>query len=214
MRNLKRILTILMAVLMLISVSSAVFAEETITIDSISFFEYVDETGAKDKDLVSVKVSFTAFSASQITLLLTSEDISEISTETIPKIIYINQSVNPEDGYLEFSIEKSRIASATGLTDIEGCELYLKVGGSNITDMVTETLEYKDPAFLNITKGDVDNDGEISGRDATFLLRYLANWQLDNIIINAMDVDGDNEISNRDATMLLRYIAGWDITFE
>ena len=214
MKTARKIILALMTVLAVMSISSVVFAEDAITVDSIDFFEYVDEVGAKDDSLVSVKVSFTAVSSDQVTILLTSEDIPEISLETIPKIIYMNQSVNPEEGYYEFSIEKSRIASATGLDDIEGCTLYLKIGGTNVSDMVTQTLTYNDPALTNFTLGDVDNDGEISSRDAIFLLRYLVDGGFDNISVKAMDIDGDNEISNRDATTLLRYVAGWDIELK
>lgn len=214
MKTARKILLALMTVLTVMSLSAVVFAEDAITVDSIDFFEYVDEVGARDDSLVSVKVSFTAVSSEQVTILLTSEDIPEISIETIPKIIYMNQSVSPEEGVYEFSIEKSRIASATGLTDIEGCTLYLKIGGTKVSDMVTKTLTYNDPALTNFTVGDVDNDGEISSRDATFLLRYMTDWELQDVSIKAMDIDGDNEISNRDATTLLRYVAGWDIELK
>lgn len=194
---------------------SVAYASDAITIDSVVFGEYVDEYGAVDKSLVSVKVGYTAVTVhEQMSLLLTSEDITEISDTTKSKIIYMTQENAPEDGFFEFVIEKSKIESATGLADINGCTLFIKIGGKSISDMVTDTITYTDPYMSKVIPGDVDGDMEVTNLDGTYLLRYLADWQQDNIQPEAMDVDDDGEITNLDGTFLLRYLAGWDIELK
>lgn len=201
-------------IISIFALSTCVFAEDAITIDSVTFYEYVDEYGMEDESLVSVKVGFTSVSTEQISLLLTSENITEISDETKSKVIFMDQTLNSNDGVYEFAIEKSRISSATGLTDINGCTLYIKLGGKNVADMATKTITYNDPYISNVTPGDVDGDLEITNLDGTYLLRYLAGWELDNVQLEAMDVDDDGEITNIDGTFLLRYLAGWDIELK
>ncbi len=58
--------------------------------------------------------------------------------------------------------------------------------------------------------GDVDEDGEITLRDALRLYRFVAGW---NVTINEQcsDVDADGEITLRDALRLYRYCAGWNV---
>lgn len=67
-------------------------------------------------------------------------------------------------------------------------------------------IEVKD-----FTPGDVDNNGEIDGRDVTLLCQYLAEW---DVVINegASDTNGDGEIDGRDVTLLEQYLAEWDVT--
>lgn len=212
MNVLKKVLLIALVLLMTLSVYT--FAQEAIVIDSVTFFEYTDNLGSNDDSLVNCKISFTAVSAEQVSILLAAENISEVSNETKSKVIFMDQIDVPEDGVYEFTIEKSRIASATGLEDIEGCTLYVKLGGRKVDEMVSKSVTYHDPTTLNVMIGDVDGDEEITNRDATMLLRYLANWEQEGVIVEAMDIDGDKEISNRDGTQLLRYLAGWDIDLD
>lgn len=196
------------------AVATCVFAQDAITVDSVSFFEYVDEYGMTDESLVGVKVSFTSVFSNEITVLLTSENITEISAATKDKIIYMNQITTPEDGVYEFTVEKSRIASATGLEDIDGCPMFIKLGGTNLSQMATKSITFTDPYVSDIVPGDVDGDGEVTNLDGTYLLRYLAGWELEDIHTEAMDVDGDGEVTNLDGTYLLRYLAGWDIILK
>ena len=48
--------------------------------------------------------------------------------------------------------------------------------------------------------------------DAILLDRYLANWHIENINLEAMDIDGDGEVTDWDAILLDRYLANWQIT--
>jgi len=214
-KKLKFLLTTTLFIALFLSFTTVTYATDAITIDSVIFEEYVDEYGAIDESLVTVKVAFTAVSSpEQISLLLTSENISEISDTTKNKIIYMTQDVTPDDGIFEFAIEKTKVQTATGLTDINGCALFVKLGGKEIADMATTSVTYYDPAVSNVVPGDVDGDSEITNLDGTFLLRYLAGWELSDVQFEAMDVDDDGEITNIDGTFLLRYLAGWDIELK
>ena len=67
---------------------------------------------------------------------------------------------------------------------------------------------------VNIIKymiADINGDEKINSKDATYLLRYLADWDDIGWVEQAMDVNGDGTINYQDATHLLRYLAGWDI---
>jgi hypothetical protein len=68
--------------------------------------------------------------------------------------------------------------------------------------------------IVRCLSGDADGDNKVTDRDATYLLRYLANWEMDTIVTEALDVNGDNKITDRDATILLRYLAGWDVELK
>ena len=41
----------------------------------------------------------------------------------------MTQEITPVDGLFNFAIEKSKIQNATGLAEIDGCTLYVKIGG-------------------------------------------------------------------------------------
>ena len=62
--------------------------------------------------------------------------------------------------------------------------------------------------------GDINGDEKINNKDATFLLRYLAGWNIDGINTDALDTDGSGTVNNKDATILLRYLAGWTVTLH
>lgn len=64
------------------------------------------------------------------------------------------------------------------------------------------------------TPGDLNGDGRINSKDAIYLLRYIAGWELDGLVEDALDVNGDGKINSKDAVHLLRYIAGWDVTLH
>ena len=61
-----------------------------------------------------------------------------------------------------------------------------------------------------ILYGDVNSDGTIDGLDATALLQFLAEWEVD-IDFYAADVNADGVIDGLDATLLLQYLAEWDV---
>lgn len=214
MNKFKLVLFTLVVAMIFASFSTVAFASRTMTIDSVVFGEYTDAEGNTDENLVNVTVSFTAVTAEQFTLLLTTENITEITEETKAKVIYIDQGLKPEDPYTyTFVIEKSRIAAATGLADIDGCNLYLKMGGDNLDSMASQTVAFEDPYGSDVLIGDTDGDGDIDALDAVAVLQYVAGWDLGNTFVTAAaDTDADGEIGALDAVLVLQYVAGWDVT--
>jgi len=74
-------------------------------------------------------------------------------------------------------------------------------------------LQYENGIIFvnNHIPGDVNGDEVVDNKDATCLLRYLAGWELDDIVDVALDIDGDDSITNKDGTRLMRYLADWDV---
>ena len=62
------------------------------------------------------------------------------------------------------------------------------------------------------TPGDINGDGEVDINDAMCLLKYVAGWKLDGVVIEALDVNGDGRVNTKDAIQILRYIAGRNVT--
>lgn len=212
---------IALTVIAVLAMSTCVFASEAITIDSVVLSEWTDASGNVVEGLVKATVAFTAVeTADEITILVTSEDISELNDSTASKVVYIDQRVKPASGEYVFPIEAARIAAATGLTDIEGCTLYVKMGGTNVDEMASDTFTYNTPvAGPTYTPGDIFEDNKINGKDSTILKRYIAGWtaeQLGNgINYDAMDVTGDDKVNGKDSTTLTRFLAGWeDVTLK
>ena len=62
------------------------------------------------------------------------------------------------------------------------------------------------------TPGDINGDSEVDINDAICLLKYVAGWKLDGVVIEALDVNGDGRVNTKDAIQILRYIAGRNVT--
>ena len=209
---------IALTVIAVLAMSTCVFASDAITIDSVVLSQWTDASGEVVEGLVKATVAFTAVdTADEITILVTSEDISELNEDTASKVVYIDQRVKPASGEYVFPIEAARIAAATGLTDIEGCTLYVKMGGTNVDEMASDTFTYNTPAEDTVTPGDIFEDGRINARDSTMLKRYVAGWDFSTVTgvnLDAMDVNADDRVNGRDSTVLSRYLAGWDVTLQ
>lgn len=215
MKFLKHLLSIVLSLVMIMSFCNTVFAAESITIDTVTIQRYEDEYGTVDEDLVTIVVEFTITNASeQMTLLLTSENITEISTETEPKIIFMDQTVTPDETTYSFNVEKSRIKTATGLDDIDGCTLYVKMGAKGVSEMATTTVEYYDPTTA-VVYGDVTGDGVADVGDAIKILRYSAKYEsLTSSELVAGEVTGDGNVDIGDAIKVLRYSAKLESTLK
>ena len=214
MRVSKILLIITLIATLLMCFSTAVFAANSVTIEDVVLTKYVGSDGVANENLVAVKVTFTAPSSpQQITVLMASEDIEDFTDYTNSKIVYINQVATPANGVYEFVIEKSRIQSATGLEDIEGYSLVLKIGGNEITDIANVTVTFEDPYARNVIIGDVNGDEKISSIDRITLSRYLAKWDGyddSTVVKEACDVNGDTKVTSMDRIVLSRYLAKWD----
>lgn len=201
------ILTAVFAVLLLALAIGAAAAD--ITVDTVTFREYFDEYGMKDETLLEVEVTFTAAeTAEEVTVVLASEGIPELSAATLPKVVYMNQVTTPADGTLTFPIERAKIVSATGLSKYDGCTLYVKMGGSGIASMATLAVTFQDPAVV-VTYGDVTGEGDVDIGDAVQILLYEAGLRtFTEQQLLAADVTGEGDVDIGDAVRILRYEAG------
>lgn len=220
MKATKKIVSAMLFAGMLMSVGTVSYAAETepetdpITIDSVIFSQYEDTTGTVDENLMNVTVGFTAMDPEQITLLLTSENMTTITDQTEYKVTYIDQVDKPDDGTFEFVLERSRVEAAIGAEKIDGATLYLKMGGTGLDTMASKTIVLEDPYASDIMPGDVDGDEEVTSMDAILTLRYEAGWDLIDVVEAAMDVDNDDEATSMDAILMLRYEAGWEVELK
>lgn len=215
MKSTKKIISSVLFLSIILCFSLNVLAAETISIDSVSFQEYIDEFGMPDDTLVTVKVTFTIpTTTEQTSILLASENISEISDTTKPKIIYMSQDFTPDDNIYEFTVEKSKIKSATGLSEIDGCTLYVKLGGKEVSEMATTTVQYYDPT-TSVVYGDVTGEGDVDIGDAIKILRYDAKLEtLTSQELVAGEVTGDDTVDIGDAIKILRYDAKLETTLK
>lgn len=62
--------------------------------------------------------------------------------------------------------------------------------------------------------GDVDGDRVITDWDGVLLARYLADWNVEITVIEALDIDKDGIITDWDGVVLDRYLAGWNVSIE
>ena len=58
--------------------------------------------------------------------------------------------------------------------------------------------------------GDVNDDGEVNGKDVIRLTQYIAEWDVE-INLAAADVNGDGTVDGKDLIRLTQYVAEWDV---
>ena len=106
--------------------------------------------------------------------------------------------------------------------DGDNCKVFYIDDSGNATDMnavykdgymvfTTDHFSYyavvEGKAFIT---GDINGDGKVNNKDATRLLQYLSDWDVE-VVEAALDVNGDGKVNNKDATRLLQYLSGWDV---
>lgn len=62
----------------------------------------------------------------------------------------------------------------------------------------------------SVSYGDVDASGKINLADASALLKYIANWDV-NIVADAADVTANGRVNLGDVSRILQYVAKWDV---
>lgn len=195
MKNMKRFLTLCLALCMVLSV--AVFAEAGApgTIKEITY------TGA-DYDDGDVNFALTYDDATENGMYL----ILVLSEDGTPKngnILYVNQVTADADGAHFENVYPTEIGEEESYIYLAGTGMeYTKLG--KIIPNVEEVLP---PAGM---KGDVDVDGDVDANDVTALLRHVGGIES---ITNATglangEVDGDGELTASDVTTLLRHVSG------
>ena len=97
--------------------------------------------------------------------------------------------------------------------NVDGESVNYRENPSDITKFIPINLSYAsgDVTVLSYLPGDINGDGSVNNKDATYILRYFADWSLADLVEEALDTNGDGIISNKDATHLLRYFAGWNV---
>lgn len=205
----KLIITSILALAMLISPALNVSAADTVSIKAAEFGDFLDEDGRVDGFSVNVTLELSVPEASsQVTVLLTTEEIAEINADTIAKVVYMNQFDTPADGVLSFPIEKAKLREALGKKQIDGCTLYLKVGATDVSTAASMVIAFEDPTLY----GDANGDGRSNAMDLAFIQRYLAGWMgydESKVNISMSDVNGDEVLNPMDAAILARHIANW-----
>lgn len=177
------------------------FATESnveIAIADITFDKYVNKNGEENSDIGTVTVEFSKIELEgQLTLLLSTEEITDTTSASLAKIIYINQVDIPEYNIISFPIEKARIAAAIGSENIDGCNLFLKVngtGGSDATTVETKfTDPYKDPF-------DINGDGKLTVLDALITINLSITKSYNEVV----DVNEDGKITLLDVLRMLK----------
>ena len=211
--KLSKILCLLiLASLSAIALAFSAFASEGIVVESLTFEAYIDSEGVENKDLSLAKLKVSVpYGNDQITILLTSEEISEFTGETTSKIIYINQIDVPADGTFEFPIEKSKVLDAIGAQSAETAILHLKIGATSENTPASHEVVMEITA-ARILYGDVNNDKKVSSIDLIYISRYLANWSKYKDLANplAADLYVDGKINSYDLISLARHLANWE----
>ncbi len=84
----------------------------------------------------------------------------------------------------------------------------------DVYDLSENNVEfYVENGFVNVVDyipGDINGDGKVNNKDATRLLQYLSEWDVE-VVEAALDVNGDGKVNNKDATRLLQYLSEWDV---
>ena len=101
--------------------------------------------------------------------------------------------------------------------DVEPGKTYELTASYNPDDIfnVTEdnvAFEVKNGSItvIDCIPGDINGDRVVNTKDATRLMRYYANWQVE-VNEPTLDVNGDGILNTKDTTRLMRYLANWDV---
>lgn len=86
--------------------------------------------------------------------------------------------------------------------------IFTRVTGSDLyKDAVSTVTVYNTRGAL---PGDVNDDGQVDGKDSILLERYLAGFPLEINLENA-DVNDDGMVTEEDSILLNRYLTEWDV---
>ena len=204
----------LLIVAALAAMPTVAFADEGISIATVEFAQF--ENG-EDTDLVSTAVQYTAPEGTdEVTLLLASEVITDSEDPSqVDKIIHIDQLPAESAATLEFPISKQAIQDATGLADVNGCTLYMMMGGTDISEATVFPVVFADPYAEeqeevrdNRLIGDLDGNLVRNAKDVTILRRAIASGVLNEGDLYISDLDRNGLRVAKDVTILRRFVAG------
>lgn len=170
-----------------------------------SFYQRYAETDNHEVSEISIQMSVTTQKGIQ-NIPPTPTLLSKTQNSVILTLV---------EGY-EYSIDGINWQLSNEFTGLEAGEYY------HFSQRVAETdIYYASGASQLLTVqtdrdndyilGDLDGDFELTDWDGVMLARYLAGWQVEISVLEALDIDGDGEASDWDGVMLDRYLAGWNI---
>ena len=138
----------------------------------------------------------------------------ESTFKTGENITYINTEALTNGGSLSDTVVfKIKDGAADGTYQIKGTvsEAY-DINGNAVTFTVAP-FEVVIGGAAGRIPGDVNDDGEVNGKDVMVMLRFKAGWSVTINKSNA-DVNQDNEVNGKDVMLMLRFKAGWPIELK
>ncbi|MBR3963790.1 MAG: hypothetical protein IKJ80_00090 [Clostridia bacterium] len=94
------------------------------------------------------------------------------------------------------------------------CPITVTYDPDDVYDLTETNIEFAvqngSVRVIEYIPGDINGDGKVNNKDATRLLQYLSDWDVE-VIEAALDTNGDGKVNNKDATRLLQYLSDWDV---
>ena len=94
------------------------------------------------------------------------------------------------------------------------CPITVTYDPDDVYDLTETNIEFAvqngSVEVIEYIPGDINGDGKVNNKDATRLLQYLSDWNVE-VVEAALDVNGDGKVNNKDATRLLQYLSDWDV---
>ena len=214
------------------------FAANTVEIGNITIGKYYDTV---DVEGVATQVYNDAYAVvtvpytvtgdvDRLTFYLAAQDLSSALEGEEAKVIYIDETVNPEAASFTFVIEKDRVRTAftsaekiaadATVKDAYGklLDLYpladgtvspfvmtFKLGGTDVDLAASKSIVFTNPAVY----GDVNLNNALQPNDAAMTLRSIAGtYALTDEKEFMADVNANGSVQPNDAAMILRCIAG------
>ena len=203
----KIIVSLLLAALALGTVCVA--ASAAVSVNGVSVKDVYLADGRVNGNDAAIDMTFTVpAGSSQTAIVVSTEDFSDIISADEAKIVYINQIDTPKNGAFSFPVVKDAIRDASGLKNIDGLKLYVKMGATGADSAAEYTLTFGDTALY----GDLNSDGKVNSLDVAYAVRYCADWsEYDENSVNTtlFDLDADGDAGMIDAMLLARHIANW-----
>lgn len=200
---------LLLAALLLISLSMTALAEDTPTYGAYNVKAESGYTlmpdGAADGGFYANASAFTlscpAGTSGEQTLVLLL--VGDSRVPTAENLQYIDQQAS--DGSISFTLKPKELTAGMSYS------VYLSTTSKAVTRVASFQYGEK-PAY---TLGDVNNDGKINSTDALLVLQYAVNTvSLDSAQQMAADVNRDGKINSTDALLILQYAVNIIKTFD
>lgn len=94
------------------------------------------------------------------------------------------------------------------------CPISITYDPDDVYDLTETNIEFAvvngSIDVIEYISGDINGDSKVNNKDATRLLQYLSDWNVE-VVEAALDVNGDGKVNNKDATRLLQYLSDWDV---